>query len=81
MNLYYEYKTISWYNGRPLNKCTVIKKYKFHQYKIQLLQKLNEDVFDRRLQLCVIVAYLVNHKVNFLFDISFTNASNFSLSV
>nr|CAH7720258.1 unnamed protein product [Callosobruchus chinensis] len=33
----------------------ILKHYKWHPYKIQLLQELNEDDNDRRLQFCEIM--------------------------
>nr|CAH7747551.1 unnamed protein product [Callosobruchus chinensis] len=39
----------------------ILKHYKWHPYKIQLLQELNEDNNDRRLQFCeIIVGKTVN---------------------
>lgn len=55
----------------------VLKKYKFHPYKIQLLQELNDDDFDRRLQFCEIVTERANHNANFLFNICFSDECTF----
>nr|CAH7730004.1 unnamed protein product [Callosobruchus chinensis] len=33
----------------------ILKHYKWHPYKIQLLHELNEDDHDRRLQFCEII--------------------------
>nr|CAH7766351.1 unnamed protein product [Callosobruchus chinensis] len=34
----------------------ILKHYKWHPYKIQLLHELNEDDHDRRLQFCEIIS-------------------------
>nr|CAH7750405.1 unnamed protein product [Callosobruchus chinensis] len=37
----------------------ILKHYKWHPYKIQLLHELNEDDHDRRLQFCEIMSQLM----------------------
>nr|CAH7730560.1 unnamed protein product [Callosobruchus chinensis] len=39
----------------------ILKHYKWHPYKIQLLHELNEDDHDRRLQFCEIIGEKFNH--------------------
>nr|CAH7755434.1 unnamed protein product [Callosobruchus chinensis] len=36
----------------------ILKHYKWHPYKIQLLHELNEDDHDRRLQFCEIIFFM-----------------------
>nr|CAH7740715.1 unnamed protein product [Callosobruchus chinensis] len=49
----------------------ILKHYKWHPYKIQLLHELNEDDHDRRLQFCEIILRLstVDHR---LYTIDYT---------
>nr|CAH7747558.1 unnamed protein product [Callosobruchus chinensis] len=42
----------------------ILKHYKWHPYKIQLLHELNEDDHDRRLQFCEIIFYPRLHDVS-----------------
>nr|CAH7750566.1 unnamed protein product [Callosobruchus chinensis] len=41
----------------------ILKHYKWHPYKIQLLHELNEDDHDRRLQFCEIIHRLEANKL------------------
>ncbi|KAJ8922531.1 hypothetical protein NQ315_007561 [Exocentrus adspersus] len=58
----------------------ILKKYKFHPYKIQLVQELNEDDFDRRLQFCEIVSERAINNENFLFNVCFSDECTFFLN-
>lgn len=58
----------------------VLKKYKFHPYKIRLVQELNEDDFDRRLQFCEIMSERAMHNGNFVFNVCFSDECSFFLN-
>lgn len=49
----------------------VLKKYKFHPYKIRLVQELNEDDFDRRLKFCEIMSERALNNDNFPCNVFF----------
>lgn len=51
----------------------ILKKHKFHPFKIRLVQELNEDDFDRRLQFCEVVSEIINNNHNYIFDICFSD--------
>lgn len=55
----------------------ILKKHKFHPYKIRLLQELNEDDFDRRLEFCEIMSERAANNNNFLFNVCFSDESTF----
>ena len=57
----------------------ILKKYKFHPYKIRLVQELNEDDFDRRLQFCEIMTQRAIDG-NFLFNVCFSDECTFFLN-
>lgn len=58
----------------------ILKKHHFHPYKIQLVQELNEDDFDRRLQFCEIISERVANNNNFLFNVCFSDECTFFLN-
>jgi len=60
-----------------INLC--IKKLKFHPYKVKLVQELNEDEPDRRLEFCDLMMEKIN--ANFLFNIVvFLDKTTFELN-
>ncbi|EFN73065.1 hypothetical protein EAG_00196, partial [Camponotus floridanus] len=58
----------------------ILKHHKFHPYKIKLLQELNEDDFDRRLQFCEVMSERITNNPNFLFNICFSDECSFFLN-
>lgn len=58
----------------------VLKKYKFHPYKIRLVQELNEDDFDRRLQFCEVMSERALNNDNFIFNVCFSDECSFFLN-
>nr|CAH7721594.1 unnamed protein product [Callosobruchus chinensis] len=57
----------------------ILKHYKWHPYKIQLLHELNEDDHDRRLQFCEIMSQLILNHPNYLLNICFSDECSFLL--
>lgn len=55
----------------------ILKAHKFHPYKIHLVQELNEDDFDRRLEFCEIVSERIINNPNWLFNICFSDECSF----
>lgn len=56
---------------------TILKRNKFHPYKIHLVQELNEDDFDRRLQFCEIMSERATNEPNFISNICFSDECTF----
>ncbi|EZA46950.1 hypothetical protein X777_00567 [Ooceraea biroi] len=52
----------------------------FHPYKIHLVQKLNEDDFDRRNEFCDIMMTRIDQLPNFLFNIAFSDEASFEIN-
>ena len=52
----------------------------FHPYKIHLVQELNEDDFDRRIEFCDIMMMRIDQQPNSLLNILFTDEAKFELS-
>lgn len=57
----------------------LLKKEKYHPYKVQLIHELNEDDPDRRLQFCEQLMALCDGNPNFLKNIVFSDEATFSL--
>nr|CAH7738443.1 unnamed protein product [Callosobruchus chinensis] len=55
----------------------ILKHYKWHPYKIQLLHELNEDDHDRRLQFCEIMSQLILNHPNYLLNVCFSDECSF----
>lgn len=53
------------------------KKHNFHPYKVKLVQELNEDDYDRRLQFCEIMSTNLTNNVNLLYNICFSDECMF----
>jgi len=49
----------------------ILKRIKFHPYKIHLIQKLNKDDFNRRDEFCELMMQKIVEELNFLFNIIF----------
>lgn len=58
----------------------ILKSGKYHPYKIQLLQELSEDDFDRRTEFCEIMTERIDQNPNFLNSIVFSDESTFCLN-
>lgn len=58
----------------------ILKKHKFHPYKIRLVQELNEDDFDRRLEFCETMSARVNQDPHLLFNICFSDECSFFIN-
>lgn len=58
----------------------ILKAYKFHPYKIKLVQELNEDDPDRRLQFCEQMSQRLIEDPHLLFNICFTDECTFYLN-
>lgn len=51
----------------------ILKQHKLHPFKIRLVQEVNNDDFDRRLQFCEVITEVKNNNQNYMFDIFFSN--------
>ena len=60
--------------------CTILKKYKYHPYKIHLLHELEPGDFDRRLDFCDWAQGQVDQDDNFPHQIIFSDEATFHLS-
>jgi len=58
---------------------TMLKSIKFHPYKIHLVQELNEDDPDRRLEFCETMMTKIDADPMFLYRIVFSDESTFTL--
>jgi len=58
----------------------ILKKIKFYLYKINLVQKLNKDNFDRRMEFCKLIMKKIDNDPNFLFNIVFSDEATFELN-
>lgn len=59
---------------------TIWHKEKYHPYKVCLVQELNEDDYDRRLQFCEIMQPICNQDENFAANILFSDEATFYLN-
>lgn len=57
----------------------ILKKGKYHPYKVQLVQELNEDDPDRRLQFCEALMLRCDQNPNLLSNIIFSDEATFCL--
>lgn len=58
----------------------VLHKFKYHPYKVKLVQELNEDDFDRRLEFCESMTQFINNNPQLLNNICFSDECSFSLN-
>jgi hypothetical protein len=58
----------------------IMKREKFHPFKIQLLHELAEDDFDRRTEFCEIMINKINQDDNFINHVLFSDESTFCLN-
>lgn len=58
----------------------ILKKHKFHPYKISLVQELNEDDNDRRLQFCETMSDRIINNPNLLFNVCFSDECSFFIN-
>lgn len=58
----------------------ILKAHSFHPYKIHLVQELNEDDFDRRLQFCEDMSERIINDEHFLFNTCFSDECSFFLN-
>lgn len=58
----------------------ILRKAKYHPYKVQLIHELLEDDFDRRVQFCEQIIDLNNQILNFTRDIIFSDEATFVLN-
>lgn len=58
----------------------ILKKEHFHPYKVHLLQEINEDDFDRRLEFCEIMMERLSNVPNFASNIIFSDEATFCLN-
>lgn len=58
----------------------ILKQIKFHPYKIYLVQELNDDDFDRRIEFCETMMQRIDAEPNFLFNIVFSDEATFELN-
>jgi len=57
----------------------VLKSIKFHPYKIHLVQELNEDDPDRRIEFCETMMNKIDEDPPFLYNIVFSDKATFTL--
>lgn len=55
----------------------ILQKHKFHPFKVHLVQELNEDDPDRRLQFCETMEHLIATQPNYLYRICFSDEASF----
>ncbi|RZC32365.1 hypothetical protein BDFB_007820, partial [Asbolus verrucosus] len=58
----------------------IMKREKYHPYKIHLLQELSEDDFDRRIEFCETMMHRINQDGNFINRVLFSDESTFCLN-
>jgi len=58
----------------------IMKKHKFHPYKIQSVQELSEDDFDRRIEFCEQMTELIIREPEILDNLIFSDEATFFLS-
>lgn len=58
----------------------ILSKNKFHPYKVHLVQELNEDDPDRRMQFCQEMMNHIDINANFVNNVVFTDEATFTLS-
>lgn len=58
----------------------ILKKHKFHPYKIHLVHQLNEDDYDRRLEFCEIMSERIINNPDLVFNICFSDECSFFLN-
>jgi len=57
----------------------ILKKIKFHPYKIHLVQELSKDDFDRRMEFCDVMRK-TDDDSNFVFNVIFSDEATFELN-
>lgn len=62
------------------NIWSILKTYKFHPYKIHLVQDINEDIFYRRLHFCELIREQIINNPNLFFNIRFSYECSFFLN-
>lgn len=60
--------------------CRVLKDEKYHPYKIQLVQELSDDDFDRRAEFCGVMMDICANNPQFNFKICFSDEATFCLN-
>ncbi|EZA49482.1 hypothetical protein X777_12276 [Ooceraea biroi] len=60
--------------------CKILKQNKFHPYNIHLVQELNEDDFDRRLQFCELMMERADAEPDFSNHVVFSDEATFQLN-
>lgn len=68
------------YNISERSVRRVLKREKFHPYKVQLVQELVADDFDRRLQFCEIMRNAFGQNPDFVNNILFSDEATFMLN-
>lgn len=58
----------------------ILKREKYHPYKIHLVQQLSEDDFDRRLEFCETMMDICNRDNNFTRNVVFSDEATFCLN-
>jgi len=58
----------------------ILKNNKFHPYKAHLVQELNEDDFDRRIEFCELMMERIDEDPNFLSNIVFSDEATFQIN-
>ncbi|EFN82646.1 hypothetical protein EAI_11103, partial [Harpegnathos saltator] len=58
----------------------ILKMNKFHPYKIHLVQELNEDDFDRRIEFCDLMMEKIAKDPNYLSNVVFSDEATFQLN-
>lgn len=69
---------VSGINRRSVQR--ILKSNHFHPYKIKLVQELNEDDYDRRLEFCETVSERASNNPNFVFNTCFSDECSFFLN-
>lgn len=58
----------------------ILKREKYHPYKIQLVQELSEDDFDRRIEFCERLMEICNNDHDFAHNVVFSDEATFCLN-
>lgn len=58
----------------------ILKKNKFHPFKVKLVHELNEDDFDRRIEFCEDMMFRIDENPNFASNVVFSDEATFQLN-
>jgi len=74
-DLYLTVRKAAQYNINRINAQYLKKRFKFYSYKVRLVQELNEDDFNRRLEFWEVIMTRIDANPNFLYMIFLDKAA------